>query len=454
MLHRVRARVLWVVARLVVAGLFQSLEVEGRPDRRHGTPRLVIANHFNGLVDVVVLIVGLGEYPQFIAKSTLFDRWPARLLLKAVGAIPVYRPMDGADVRNNISSFDRVYDALEEGRTVAIFPEGTVAEEERLQPLRTGAARMALGAQSRGIPNLEILPMGITYMDKAATRSRGLVEIGAPIEIQDLTPTVMLVDPGLEEGADPTQPLLPARMDRTDPATVRAFTLLLAERLSTLPATYGSLRRKARLLRIADVVLSGEVAHPYDNPSMSELVHLADRIAALPEPTQATILDQVGRYHLDLVNLGVRDDHLVPQVRLRHLLRKFAISAVTLIVALPLAYFSFLTNIIPILLTILVGTAVREPVTKGTARVLVALVTFPAAWAFTLWTSQLTEWQVPLMGAGLAVGSILIVIGAHSAIDAIDAGLGWWRAWSRADMVSKVLVTRTEAVAYVRAALR
>ncbi len=454
MFYRLRARLLWAIARLVVAGLFQSLEVQGRPPRRNG-PRLVISNHFNGLVDVLLLIVALGEYPLFIAKSTLFDRIPTRLLLKAVGAIPVYRPFDGADADNNKGSFDKVYAAWSKGRTVAIFPEGTVPEEERLQPLRTGAARMALGAPSHAVADLEIIPVGITYMDKAATRSRGLVEIGRPIEITELSPALMLVDPGLE--SDPlasAQALLPAQMDPNHPETIRSFTELLSERLTSLSATYGSLQRKARLLRTADVVLSAAITRPYKNPAMSALVDLADRIAALPPDVEEAIVDRMGRYHLDLVNLGVRDDHLVPKVRLRDLLRKMTVTMLTLVVVTPLAYFSFVTNIIPILLTLLVGTAVREPVTKGTARVLVALVAFPAAWAFTLWSSQLVGWQVVVQGLALAFGSILIVIGAHSAIDALDAGLGWWKSWSRADMVSKVLVTRAEAVDYVRASLR
>jgi hypothetical protein len=134
-------------------------------------------------------------------------------------------------------------------------------------------------------------------------------------------------------------------------------------------------------------------------------------------------------------------------------LRKLSLTAVTLLLVTPLAYISFLTNIVPIILTILVGTAVREPVTKGTARVLVALVAFPAAWALSMWTSQLVGWQVVVYGLALAVGSILIVIGAQSALAAIDAGLGWWRSWSRAAMVTMALRTRASAVDYVRAQL-
>ncbi len=448
MLYRLRARFLWAVARLVTAGLFQSLEVKGRESHAR-KPRLVIANHFNGLVDVVLLIVALGDYPLFIAKSTLFDRLPTRLLLKAVGAIPVYRPVDGADARNNEEAFAKVYEAWNRGRTVAIFPEGTVPEEERLQPLRTGAARMALGAIEAGVGDLEVLPVGITYLDKSASRSRALVGIGEPIAAADLSAERLQIPTRSDSSAESSSPL----HRPSDVTAIRAATELLTERLSALPAAYGSLARKARLLLIADVVISAEVAHPYDQPTMSSLVALADRIAALPGDVQDEIFDRMGRYHLDLANLGVRDDHLVPAVRLRDLLRKLSLTALTLLLVTPLAYISFLTNVVPIILTILVGTAVREPVTKGTARVLVALVAFPAAWALSMWTSQLVGWQVVVYGLALAVGSILIVIGAQSALAAIDAGLGWWRSWSRAAMVTMALRTRASAVDYVRAQL-
>lgn len=438
MLFRFRARILWAISRLVAAGLFRTLEVVGTaPDTKK--PRLVIANHFNGLVDVVLLIVALGNYPLFIAKSTLFERLPSRLLLKMVGAIPVYRPIDGADVSLNRDAFTKVYEQWERGRTVAIFPEGTVAEEERLQPLRTGAARMALGAREQGVDDLEIVPVGITYMDKTASRSRALVGIGDPLQLADLSQLVPFPDGPLPAGPG----LVP----------VREATAVLTDRLGSLPATYGSLTYKARLLRVADVVVSADLGHAYKHPPLSALVAISDRVAALPESAQDEVFNRMGRYHLDLANLGLRDDHLVPTVRLRDFLLKLVTTALTLLVVIPLAYVSFLTNIIPILLTVLVGTAVREPVSKGTARVLVALVTFPAAWAFTLWTSQLEGWQVFAYGGVLAVGSILIVIGVQSASSAFDAGLGWWRSWSRASLVAVALQTRADAVAYVRAQL-
>ena len=64
---------------------------------------------------------------------------------------------------------------------MAIFPEGTTHSDARLRELKTGAARIALGAS---IPSLVIVPTGIYYSAKETFRSDALVLFGAPISIR------------------------------------------------------------------------------------------------------------------------------------------------------------------------------------------------------------------------------------------------------------------------------
>ena len=87
---------------------------------------------------------------RFLAKSTLFDG-SFGPVLRGAGAIPVYRKMDhGVDTSKNIETFAAVSAALAAGDAVCIFPEGISHSTGRLEPLRTGAARMALAAERAG----------------------------------------------------------------------------------------------------------------------------------------------------------------------------------------------------------------------------------------------------------------------------------------------------------------
>jgi hypothetical protein len=68
---------------------------------------------------------------------------------------------------------------------VAIFPEGTSHDEPALVPLKTGAARLALGATARGV-RLAVVPVGLVMADRDRARSEALVVLGPPIEWDDL----------------------------------------------------------------------------------------------------------------------------------------------------------------------------------------------------------------------------------------------------------------------------
>jgi hypothetical protein len=117
-----------------------------------------------------------GRAVRFLAKSTLFDG-PFAPLLKAAGAIPVYRRQDGVDVTQNDRTFVEVNAALRRGEAICIFPEGISHSSGRLEPLRTGAARMALTAAAEGI-EVHLVPVGINLEQKTTFRSRVTVAYG------------------------------------------------------------------------------------------------------------------------------------------------------------------------------------------------------------------------------------------------------------------------------------
>ena len=102
----------------------------------------------------------------------------------------------------------------------------------------------------------------------------------------------------------------------------------------------------------------------------------------MPAAKRRTIGEAIAQYWLLASTIGVRDDHLVPAVSVRVLVRRVIITSLLVLLLLPLAVMGALVNALPVLLVALAGAAATAPVSKGTNRVLVGLIVFPATWLF------------------------------------------------------------------------
>ncbi|MFI5183221.1 MAG: 1-acyl-sn-glycerol-3-phosphate acyltransferase, partial [Vicinamibacteria bacterium] len=119
-----------------------------------------------------------------LAKSTIFRHPVMGPLLFFAGALPVYRRRDqGADVTRNSDTFSRCHALLAAGGSIAIFPEGMSHSLERQPPLKTGAARIVLGAESRRGPlGVRVVPVGLRYDAKERFRTRVFVHLGPALD--------------------------------------------------------------------------------------------------------------------------------------------------------------------------------------------------------------------------------------------------------------------------------
>lgn len=87
---------------------------------------------------------------------------------------------------NNHKVFQSVFDHLNAGKVLGIFPEGGLHDRPTLLPLKPGVAIMALGAVSQSEnPDAEvnIIPVGLNYFHAHRFRSRVVVEFGKPIKV-------------------------------------------------------------------------------------------------------------------------------------------------------------------------------------------------------------------------------------------------------------------------------
>jgi len=168
------------------ARIFYRIQVDGETPPAVG-PVLFVANHPNSLVDPVLVTAAADRPLRFLAKAPLFDERLVGPLMRATGSIPVYRRQDDPDLTDrNASAFAAVHSALARGAAVGIFPEGLSHSEPSLARLRTGAARIALGAAEQGGVIVPIVPVGIVLRQKDRFRSKALVLVGRPVNWRDL----------------------------------------------------------------------------------------------------------------------------------------------------------------------------------------------------------------------------------------------------------------------------
>ena len=177
---------------------FRRIEVR-HPERLHlPGPLLLAGNHPNTLMDPLLAAVNRRQPIAFLAKSTFFKNPVVRAIMQSGNSIPIYRAQDtgtsagglatpAEHAAQNEASFGRCYDYLGQGGTIMIFPEGTSVSERRLRPLKTGAARIALGAEARHDfkLGLKVVPVATNYFDPSRFRSDVLLNVAPPIRVAD-----------------------------------------------------------------------------------------------------------------------------------------------------------------------------------------------------------------------------------------------------------------------------
>lgn len=141
-------------------------------------------SHFDPLVVAHYIYKAAGRWPRFLGKASLWKVPVLGFLLRKTLQIPVERGSVEA-----VKSLDALVDALAEGGTVVIYPEGTTTRHPDLWPMRgkTGAARLALAT---GAPVIPIANWGAqrvfdprTNKFKVRLRTPVSVTAGKPIDL-------------------------------------------------------------------------------------------------------------------------------------------------------------------------------------------------------------------------------------------------------------------------------
>jgi len=390
---------------------------------------IFVMNHPNGLIDPGLVFIALPRRIAFLAKSTLFRMPVIGWILRTVGALPLYRRIDaGEDVSKNNETFELSRRLLREGGSIALFPEGVSHNSPKLLPLKSGAARIALGAATESEP-VTVVPAGLYYTSKATFRSAAMIHIGDAFE-------VALVKP--DENGQPSRD------------AVRALTAKIQRALLEVTLNAES-EAELHTARIAEEIFSTDDKRDLKQEFEFQQRFLEDR-SEIPD----SLKRRISEFDVKLGIFGLEPEHLSLAVfSRRSVLRETLRFAWKFVLLSPLAIIGIILHFPAYELCRLFATWYAShgaDDVASTAKVLAGVVFMPLTWMVAAgigWVIFSSFWAVLIVPAGALTG-----YAALYTLEEFEEARGWAYAialfmWKR-ERFLRLFAERRELVSKLR----
>jgi 1-acyl-sn-glycerol-3-phosphate acyltransferase len=416
--------------RAILWAFFRRVEVTGLSNLPETGGGIFIAWHPNALVDGALI---LSQFPGWIvvgARHGLF-RWPILgPLMRALGAVPVYRRRDfpagaGESRREaNEKSIDAMAASVASGAFALLFPEGQSHDEPFPTELRTGAARVYYRARdlAAGGDRPVIVPVGLHYDRKHLFGSSALVSFHPPLDLP----------------REVEEPPAKGANEEEKRSRNRALTDELEWALREVVHATESWNLHHAMHR-ARKILRAERAHrtgaSLERPDMKERVLVFSRLwAGYNERTRthpeevSDIVERLQAYDADLGALGIEDHELYagkPLLSPRLALSALLQGLLVYFVLPPLLLIGYVVNLPAAVFVWLLSrfwAAARKDV--ASLKIVAGAVTFPLLWLtvalLVAWgDTRLSGLYPRFRGAPLLTGALAFTLSAAGALVAL-----------------------------------
>jgi 1-acyl-sn-glycerol-3-phosphate acyltransferase len=169
----------WVCFRVLYKTYFRLRVCHEERVPRDG-PAILASNHAS-FMDPPLVGASIHRDLHYLARATLFRFKPSGAVLRGVNCVPVDR--EGA----NPAGLKAIFDRLNAGAAVLLFPEGTRTRDGRLQAVRSGIGLITLRSSAPVVPtrifgSFEALRKGQWFPRPA----RLVVKFGRPLAFEAL----------------------------------------------------------------------------------------------------------------------------------------------------------------------------------------------------------------------------------------------------------------------------
>lgn len=416
-------RIIHAVISIALRLFFRRIETSNVERVPMTGPLIFVLNHPNGLIDPALVFCALPRRVSFLAKSTLFRLPVMGYLMRALESLPVYRRIDrGEDVSQNMRTFEACHELLRRGRCIALFPEGVSHSKTELQPVKTGAARIALGALSstgeeeQSLTELRIQPVGLYYTSPTTFRSEALLRFGDSFAVLPVEPD--------KDGEPPRQAV--KELSRRIEEALREVTLnvesreVLAE-VTTAEELFSSIYESLDVRQTLTASFN----------RLRRLAEWRERFLRSPlAPRIERLRARIRNYEEELSRIGITPENLSLSAHSGwYIFQHFLLRIIVLALLFPLALFGAILHF-PAYMVCDVASRIYTrhgaDDVASTVKILVAIGAMPLTWIAASGTAYfLWSWRASLLAFPLAIVAGYV---AMRSLEELYDMRGWFKA--------------------------